>query len=94
MLNKLKIDIGLFDRELMMSDAYGHSIIVCNFITCQKLLGDSDLKDMYSYKGHSIYLDSNLLDDEYMIFPIINIEKMKDKLGWTKYKEAWRKDGE
>lgn len=74
--NTLKIDERAFDRELAKCDAYGKSVIFCNFLTCQKLLKDTDQNHLFLYKGHKIYIDPNLSDFEYKIFPIINFEKL------------------
>lgn len=74
--NTLKIDEHAFDRELAKCDAYGKSVIFCNFLTCQKLLKDTDQNHLFLYKGYKIYIDSNLSDFEYNIFPIINFEKL------------------
>ena len=76
--NFFKIDEYAFDRELAQSDDYGHSIILCNFLTCQKLLNDTDQKHCYNYKGHTIYIDQRLSDFEYRIYPLIKLNELEN----------------
>ena len=77
--NYLKINFNDLDRELTYCDAYGMAIIFCNFATCQRILSDTDQQGLYLYKGHQIYIDPDMNDLEYRIFPIINIDKLLKK---------------
>ena len=77
--NYLKIDEHAFDNDLFANDAYGQSVIFCNFFTCQKLLKDTNQSQSYKYKGHTIYINPNLADFEYKICPIICFDKLFER---------------
>lgn len=83
--NIVKINELTLDKELAQSDAYGMSVIFLNLFTCQKLLNDTNQNNLFTYKGHKIYIDPLLPDFEYKIFPIINFEKILQKFNIYEY---------
>ena len=84
--NFLQIDRNSFDKELSFIDAYGESLIICNFYTYSLLMDEFDLdekkilgRDYLDYKGHEVYIHPNYKDFEYRIFPKqVSIERLKN----------------
>lgn len=82
---KLKINEHQFDSQLMAYDSYGKSVIICNFLTAQKLLKDTNQESSYRYKGHNIYINNDLNEFEYLILPII-----PDEDSLTRFKNIYK----
>ena len=89
----LQIDRKAFDWELASSDAYGESLIICNFFTYSLLVENFDLderkllgRDCLDYKGHEVYINPNYKDFEYKVFPKqVSIERLKSLKDFRRY---------
>lgn len=66
------IDIKELDKRLMFQDAWKHNtpystLLICNGTTAHRLALTLGIDKLDSYKGHTVKIDNELDDDEYII---------------------------